>query len=78
VRQVIRDIKEIDPCMHDEPQIEVRILLGIDKRGLPTLVSVKRPLSPRAATCIVDALWGWEFASARQAGELLVVYQPGR
>lgn len=75
VRQVVRDIKDIDLCMRGEPEIEVRVLLEIDKRGLPTLVRVERPLSPRARTCIVDTLWFWEFASARKAGELFVVYQ---
>ncbi|MBA3452695.1 MAG: hypothetical protein H0T42_06370 [Deltaproteobacteria bacterium] len=78
MRQVIRNSQEIDACMHDQPKIEVRVLIRIEKRGLPTLVSVQTPLVPRARTCIVDALWGWEFASAPQAGELLVVYQPGR
>jgi len=76
VRQVVRDIHDIDGCTSDRDP-ELRIVLGIDKRGVLTSVDVTQPVSEDIRRCVNQALRGWELASAESAGSLLVVYRPG-
>jgi hypothetical protein len=75
VRQVIRDIHEIDACAGEG---ELRVVLGIDKAGDLTSVDVTQPASLDVRRCVNHALRGWDFASASAAGSLLVVYRPTR
>jgi hypothetical protein len=78
MRQIVRDIPEIDRCVHGHLDPEVRFLLAIDARGIVTEVRIEQPTTPEARLCIVDALWAWEFASAKGAGELRIVYLSDR
>jgi hypothetical protein len=76
VRQVVRDIHEVDPCL-DAPHVgEARFALGIDARGALTRVQLIEPSSETTRACIERSVGGWEFAPAAEAGELLVVYRP--
>ncbi len=76
VRQVVRDIHDIDRCT-SAPGQELRIVLGIDKRGTVTAVEVTQPFSQEVQRCVNHTLRDWELTSADAAGSLLVVYRSG-
>ncbi|MBA3392230.1 MAG: hypothetical protein H0T89_06280 [Deltaproteobacteria bacterium] len=76
LRQIVRDIPTVDRCVDGYLDPEVNVILEIGARGRVIRVSIERPTTPEARRCIVDALWGWEFAPAPEAGELRVVYRP--
>ena len=76
MRQVVRDIEAIDPCVYAQSVAEVRVVLEIDQHGQLTNIGALEPTSPQFLRCVEDALEGWEFAPAPRKGELLVVYRP--
>lgn len=78
VRQVVRDIHELDACLDSAglAEVEVEVAFAIDTRGLVTTASALQPASQRARGCVEDVVWAWEFASALKASEMLVIYKP--
>lgn len=70
VRQVVRDIHDVDGCATGE----LHVVLCIDKRGVLTSVDVTQPISQDTRQCVYRALRGWELAPAESPGSLLVVY----
>ncbi len=76
VRQVVRDIHELDPCLQSMDRAEIEVAFAIDTRGFVTIASALAPAPQHARRCVVSIVSTWEFASARKASEMLVIYKP--
>jgi hypothetical protein len=74
IRQIVRDIHEIDACLVQV--VEIRIALEIGTRGEIRNVSVLDQIPAQARHCVEAGLRGWELAPAHKPGEILVVYRP--
>lgn len=78
IRQVVRDIHELDSCFDGPQGAEARLVLAINQHGSITNVSIEQPTSQLVSACVEQRLFRWEFAAAPRSGELLVVYRPPR